>query len=122
MLPLGGRITDWHTYAVEWEPGLIRWFVSGVQTQAQSFWWSSTRRDGAKATAESELHPGPAPFDRPLYLVMNLAVGGNFLGNPDATTRFPGVMEVDFVRAYVLRNRTNPVRRQGRGTFPWTTK
>jgi len=46
--------------------------------------------------------PYPAPFDRPFYIIMNLAVGGNFGGNPDGNTVFPGEMQVDYVRVYDL--------------------
>ena len=46
---------------------------------------------------EADLNPWPAPFDQPFYLVMNVAVGGKFLGNPDKTTAFPAEMLVDYV-------------------------
>jgi beta-glucanase (GH16 family) len=39
-------------------------------------------------------------FDKPFYFILNLAVGGNFPGPPDATTRFPATMLVDWVRVY----------------------
>ena len=103
-LPRGGRITDFHVYALEWEPGRIRWFVDDSLYQEQSAWWSSARSDsagmGATPTGPVDHHPFPAPFDQPFYLVMNLAVGGNFLGTPDSTTRFPATMQVDWVRVY----------------------
>jgi len=51
-------------------------------------------------TKEKELKPWPAPFDHPFYLVMNVAVGGVLLGNPDETTKFPAEMIVDYVRAF----------------------
>lgn len=54
-----------------------------------------SRRQG-----EGELNPWPAPFDQPFYLVMNVAVGGQFHGNPDQTTAFPAEMVVDYVRVY----------------------
>ena len=41
-----------------------------------------------------------APFDQPFYLVMNIAVGGKFLGKPDKATAFPAEMVVDYVRVY----------------------
>ncbi|MCY1692406.1 hypothetical protein OVA29_19215 [Exiguobacterium sp. SL14] len=47
----------------------------------------------------------PTPFDQNFYLVMNLAVGGWFDGEVDATTKFPAEMEVDYVRVYDLKNR-----------------
>jgi beta-glucanase (GH16 family) len=39
-------------------------------------------------------------YDHPFYLLLNLAVGGNWPGNPDATTSFPQMMVVDYVRVY----------------------
>ena len=43
-----GTIADFHVYALEWEPGEIRWFVDGQQYASQSFWWSSSKTDGGK--------------------------------------------------------------------------
>jgi len=42
----------------------------------------------------------PAPFDRPFYLILNLAVGGNWPGNPDDKIAFPQRMMIDYVRVY----------------------
>ncbi len=36
----------------------------------------------------------------PMYIIANLAVGGDWPGNPDATTRFPGFMEIDYIRVF----------------------
>ncbi len=125
ILPRGGTIADFHDYAVEWLPGRIRWFVDGVLTQTQTFWWSSSKQDGrqgVKPVQESDLNPWPAPFDRPFYLVMNLAVGGNFLGNPNATTPFPGEMVVDHVRVYTRRGGTGILAPRGKGTLPFPAR
>jgi len=89
--PAGRSIAEFHDYAVEWEPGEIRWSVDGRVYATRRSWW--TGRDGSRA-------PWPAPFDRPFHLVMNLAVGGKFLGDPDASTPFPAEMLVDHVRVY----------------------
>lgn len=99
----GGRIDQFHVYALEWEPGVMRWFVDGRQFAKQTSWWSSSRVEGGRGVTpqrEADLNPWPAPFDRPFNVVMNLAVGGRFLGNPDATTPFPAEMLVDYVRVY----------------------
>lgn len=80
-------IDNFHTYAIEWEPGQIRWYVDGVQYATQTAWWSSA---GAY----------PAPFDQRFHLLLNVAVGGNWPGSPDGTTRFPQKMEVDYVRVF----------------------
>jgi beta-glucanase (GH16 family) len=120
VLPDAGRIDAFHTYALEWEPGRIRWFVDGVAYQTQRFWWSRGRATaGAAAGAgAAPLNPWPAPFDRPFYLVMNVAVGGNFLGNPDSSTMFPAEMVVDFVRVYERRGGVGALARRGPGRIP----
>jgi beta-glucanase (GH16 family) len=103
VFPEGQTIKDYHTYAVEWEPGEIRWYCDDHHYATQTSWWSSMKSDGnkgAKPTKEDELQPWPAPFDRPFYLVMNVAVGGRFLGKPDAATKFPAELVVDYVRVY----------------------
>ena len=76
---------DFHLFAVEWEPGVIRWFVDGVQYQEQKEW-------------SSEGGPFPAPFDQKFYLVLNLAVGGGFGGPVGTDTVFPAQFVVDYVR------------------------
>lgn len=45
----------------------------------------------------------PAPFDQRFHLLLNVAVGGNWPGDPDDTTVFPQTMEVDYVRVYQRR-------------------
>ena len=78
---------EFHTYAVEWDSGEIRWYVDDVLYAMQNN-WSST--GGAF----------PAPFDEPFYIIFNVAVGGNWPGSPNASTVFPVTMEVDWVRVY----------------------
>ncbi len=80
---------DFHTFSLEWEPGEIRWYVDGYYYQTQTEWFTS------KLDAEY-----PAPFDRPFHLLLNVAVGGRWPGNPDETTEFPECMAVDYVRVY----------------------
>jgi len=121
VLPNRGTIADFHIYALEWEPGEMRWFVDGRQYAAQSFWWSSGKTDGrqgTKPTKEADLNPWPAPFDRPFYIVMNVAVGGKFLGKPDATTVFPAEMVVDYVRAYEKVGGYGKTKPRGDGPLP----
>lgn len=78
---------DFHVFALEWEDGAMRWFVDGKLYQTQTK-WSTTQA------------PFPAPFDQKFHLILNLAVGGRFSGNPDENTRFPAQMAVDWVRVY----------------------
>ena len=80
-------VTNFHVYALEWTSNAISWYVDDQLYETQTYWWSS----GGNY---------PAPFDQPFYLIMNLAVGGNFVGNPGPTTVFPGEMQVDYVRVY----------------------
>jgi beta-glucanase (GH16 family) len=122
VLPKGGTIADFHVYTIEWEPGEVRWLVDGKQYAAQSFWWSSRKSDGAKGakpTKEADLHPWPAPFDQPFYLVMNVAVGGKFLGNPDPATVFPAEMVVDYVRVYEKVGGYGKTKPRGDGPLPF---
>jgi beta-glucanase (GH16 family) len=70
--------SGFHTIAVDWEPGLIVWYVDDKE-QFRS----------AKGV----------PTD-PFYIILNLALGGNWAKPPDAGTPFPGKLEVDYVRVY----------------------
>ncbi|UOE93544.1 carbohydrate binding domain-containing protein [Alkalihalobacillus sp. LMS39] len=96
--PEGQDITDFNVYSVEWEPGEIRWYVNGNLYQTLNN-WSST------STGNPAPFAYPAPFDQEFHLILNLAIGGWYGGNPDATTPFPGQVEVEYVRAYELTGR-----------------
>ncbi|MCD1258661.1 S-layer homology domain-containing protein [Paenibacillus athensensis] len=91
----GSFSDDYHTFSVEWAPGQIQWFVDGILYSTKNDWYSRS----ANQTTDN---PYPAPFDRDFYLQLNLAVGGNWPGNPDATTDWtvPKQMLVDYVRVY----------------------
>lgn len=120
--PEGQSIAEFHTYAVEWEPGEIRWYVDEKCFATQSHWWSTSKTDGgkgAKPAAENDLNPWPAPFDQPFYLIMNVAVGGRFLGRPNADTKFPAEMLVDFVRVYDKTAGYDALRSRGPGKLPF---
>jgi beta-glucanase (GH16 family) len=110
----GETIGEFHTYSVEWEPGEIRWYVDGRLYQTQNN-WSTTGKDGEK-------YAFPAPFDQEFFVILNLAVGGNYIGkDADGNYILPGdsefandpKMEVDYVRVYELnenvRNYKTPV-------------
>jgi beta-glucanase (GH16 family) len=122
VLPRRGTVADFHVYALEWEPGEIRWYVDGARYATQSFWWSSRKADGDRGlnpASEADLNPWPAPFDQPFYLVMNLAVGGKFVGNPDRTTAFPTEMVVDYVRVYDKVGGYGKAGPRGEGKLPF---
>ena len=124
-LPGGSSVSDWRVYSVEWEPGEIRFYVDAVHTATESFWWSCSKtRDGAglEATRASDLNAWPAPFDQPFYLLMNVAVGGNFPGAPNPETRFPAELVVDYVRVYDKVGGYGENRPIDKGRFPWQKK
>jgi beta-glucanase (GH16 family) len=74
---------EFHTFAVEWEPEHIAWFVDEI------LYHEATPADVA---------PNQWVFDHPFYLILNLAVGGNFGGDVAPETEFPARMVVDYVR------------------------
>ena len=82
-----------HTYTCEWEPGKISWFIDGVKFHEESQWYSKTEGQGTLTY--------PAPFDQPFYIILNLAIGGSWVGYPDETTSFDNnPFEIDYVRVY----------------------
>jgi beta-glucanase (GH16 family) len=86
-LPSGQNFADgFHLFAVEWEPDVIRFYVD----------------DHLYATRTPADLPRDAKwvFDHPFFIILNLAVGGDWPGNPDVTTKFPQSMRVDYVRVY----------------------
>ena len=124
-LPGGSTVADWHVYACEWEPGVLRFYVDDIHTCTRDHWWSSSRtRDGVGVVARrpADLNPWPAPFDQPFYLLMNVAVGGNFPGLPDASTAFPAELAVDYVRVYHKVGGYGPPQPRGADRFPWQKK
>jgi len=85
-LSRGAYADDFHIFAVSWRPNEIRWYVDGRQYH--------------------RLTPADLPagtkwvFDHSFFLLLNLAVGGAWPGDPDSTTTFPQQMIVDYVRVY----------------------
>ena len=80
----GESVTNFHTYLLDWEPGSIKWFVDGQVYETQS---------------------SQTPFNAPFFFLMNLAVGGQYVGSPTisqikAGTVFPAELQVDYVRIY----------------------
>lgn len=75
------RISDdaFHTFAVSWDPQELIYYIDG-------------REAGRQRT--------PPDMHKPMYMLANLAVGGAWPGNPDASTRFPGKFSIDYIRAY----------------------
>jgi beta-glucanase (GH16 family) len=124
-IPDQGTVADWHVYAVEWEPGEIRWLLDGKLWATQNFWWSCSKNNngtGLAASKAADVNPWPAPFDQPFYIVMNVAVGGNFPGAPNAATHFPAEMLVDYVRVYDRVGGYGEAKARGIGRLPWQKK
>ena len=109
--------TDWHTYAVEWLPGSIRWYVDGVRAAHEEAWWSSSV---AAPKSDADLNPWPAPYNKPFHILMNLAVGGHFGGDPDETTPAEGELLVDYVRVYALPAEDRIAAERPKMIYPWT--
>ena len=84
---------EYHVFAVEWEPGLIRWYVDGVPFYETSDWFTASNGNEK---------PYPAPFDQDFHIILNVAVGGDWPGDPDPDLVFDGntAMYVDYVRVY----------------------
>ena len=102
-----------HVFGIEWGPDYINYYIDDVLynqitpsdivvTPADAVY---TLNDGVAATDETEaIEPtditGDWVFNKPFYIIINLAVGGNFPGSPDNGELFPQNMLVDYVRVY----------------------
>lgn len=89
-----GNFTDeYHTFACDWEPGKITWYVDGVKYHEANDWYSTTEGQGTVAY--------PAPFDQPFYAILNLAVGGSWVGYPDENTKInSSAYIIDYVKIF----------------------
>jgi beta-glucanase (GH16 family) len=86
-LPGGARLSgDFHLFAVEWDAASIVFYVDGVSYE--------TRTPADVPAGDTWV------YDHPFFVILNVAVGGYWPGDPDSTTIFPQTMEVDYVRAY----------------------
>lgn len=77
---------DFHVFAIEWAPGVVRFYVDGNLYQTRT---PADVPSGSKWV-----------YDHPFFILLNVAVGGSFPGSPDATTTWPQTMLVDYVRVY----------------------
>lgn len=90
---LSSNTDEWHTYAVDWTADAISWFVDGqkVLTVTKDRWWSQDVSNQGKSQ----------PFDKPFYIIFNLAVGGMYDSNNQPDGSFTSAaMYVDYVRVY----------------------
>ena len=82
---------NFHTYRVDWDPDTITWYVDGVPygSRSSANWFSAAAPGNPRA-----------PFDSQFHILLNVAIGGNFPGNPNGASVFPQTLEVDYVRVY----------------------
>ena len=91
----GNLADEFHDYALEWDPGKITWFVDGKEVYSTSDWYTGTDDDNQVTY--------PAPFDQDFYIILNLAVGGSWVGYPtdDVYAQMNDQSyEIDYVRVY----------------------
>jgi beta-glucanase (GH16 family) len=89
-LPGGAKLGDaFHTYAVEWTSSSVAFYVDDMLYETQ------TQQAATGRTWE---------FNKPFFILLNVAVGGTWPGAPDSTTTFPQTMKVDWVRVYQPAN------------------
>lgn len=77
---------EFHVYSLEWKQDQVKWFLDGNLFSTAN---------------KSDLQAGTTyPFNEDFYFIVNLAVGGNWPGSPDAATSFPQWLIVDYIRVY----------------------
>lgn len=89
----GGAVTNFHTYTLDWTTNALFFYVDGHLFESQTGPWGNSSGTS------------PFPFNEPFFLIMNMAIGGNYVQNPSKTdinagTAFPAEMLVDYVRIY----------------------
>ena len=84
---------EYHVFAVEWEPGSMKWYVDGMLYHEEHDWYTATVGQGTVTY--------PAPFDQQFYVILNLAIGGEWVGYPDENTTYEDqAFEIDYVRVF----------------------
>lgn len=87
--------TGFHIFGIEWGPDFINFYVDDIL-------YNQITPEDIDEETNGE---GAWVFDKPFYILMNVAVGGTFVGSPDADTQFPQTMLVDYVRVYEFDER-----------------
>ncbi|WP_305768164.1 chitobiase/beta-hexosaminidase C-terminal domain-containing protein [Candidatus Epulonipiscium viviparus] len=96
--PNGEDLSTKHVYAIEWHPEEINWYVDGNLYHTETEWYTE-----AIDPATGEAYKFPAPFDKEFYILLNLAVGGNYDGGTRPGEDFTAAeMKVDYVRVYEI--------------------
>jgi beta-glucanase (GH16 family) len=100
-LPGADAASAFHTYRLEWTPRSLKWFVDGVGYyelgDAAKYKWASQAENPPQ---DAPIYPAPFDETNPMYLILNLAVGGNTPGPPNSATPFPAAMDVQYARVY----------------------
>jgi beta-glucanase (GH16 family) len=92
LLPERRKVSDdFHVFAIEWEPDVIRFYIDDI------LYYTKTAAD---------IHGKKWVFNRPFFILLNVAVGGSWPGSPDDTSTYPQTMLVDYVRVYKLPSKT----------------
>lgn len=78
-------VRKFHRYGVEWNEDKIKWYLDG-----RKYFEGKIKKE--KSNTDE--------FQNPFYIILNMAIGGSWPGNPDSTTIFPDTMRVDYVRVY----------------------
>jgi beta-glucanase (GH16 family) len=118
LRPPGFTTTEFHTYSFQWTAGSVnvaatmKWYVDGVNYYTQQGGWFIP--SGVPSTNDD------APFDKPFYFLINMAVGGNYVGAPNIPNG-TYVMQLDYLRAYSISLRPTWKNDQS-GTWSDTTK
>lgn len=86
--------SQYHTYSIEWDSSYIRWYVDGALFN--EFYIQNNTG-------------GTEEFQKPFFILLNLAVGGNWPGSPNNSTPFPSKMLVDYVRVYKGQSPSNSI-------------
>lgn len=86
----GNYADDFHVFAIEWQPNQIRWLMDDNE-------YLNLTPDDIPAGTEWV-------YNHPFFIILNLAIGGNWPGSPDETTVFPQMMMVDYVRVFGTAN------------------
>lgn len=93
VLESGSYAEDFHEYSLEWEPGEMRFYIDEELVLTCNDWFTAVAGEDEKEY--------PAPFNQTFFVQMNLAVGGDWPGNPDSTTDFDHAeFWIDHVRVY----------------------
>ena len=116
LRPAGFTTTAWHTYSLKWEDGpgtgagTITFYIDGIGYHSRTGGWTVPSGQ-----------PGSAPFDQNFHIIMNLAVGGNFVGG----NVHPGAgsydVQVDYVRAYASINSVTSPTWKNDASGNWST-